>query len=298
MRSSITASFCLHVAVILLATFGLPNLIKPPPPEEQPPVIDVQLVTLSNVTNTPTRPKEVAPERDDPKPEPPKPEPPPKPVEAPPPSKSEPPPPKPQAVAPPEPKPAPTPEVKPEPKPEPKPQAPAELNNTKPTKKPKAPEDFDAILKNLAKNLPQQKAEPKAEAKKSAPQQSFEDLMKDAIPANRRNPGDPNQQVTMNERDYIQNVIQSAMLRCWNVQAGVKDAKDLVMSIKITFGADASVTNVRLEDSTTGKSQAWIVAAESAMRALRACSPYPELTKLPYDKWRDVVARFDPSRMF
>jgi hypothetical protein len=274
-------------------------LFKPPVPEEQPPVVDVELVTLSNVTNTPTRPKEVAPERDDPKPEPPKPEPPPKPVEAPPPSKSEPPPPPPQAVAPPEPKPeAPAPEAKPEPKPEPKPQAPAELKDTKPTKKPKAPEDFDAILKNLAKNLPQQKAEPKAEAKKSAPQQSFEELMKDAIPANRKSPGDPTQQLTMNEQDYINNVFRRAMLRCWNVQAGAKEAKDLIVNVRVALAQDGSVTNVRLEDNTFGKSEFWRAAAESAMRAVRVCSPYTELTKLPYDKWRDAVIRFDPSQMF
>ncbi len=297
MRSSITASFGLHVGVILLATFGLPTLMKPPPPEDQPPVIDVELVTLSTVTNTPTRPKEIAPQRDDPKPEPPKPEPPPKPVDTPPPAKSEPPPPQPQAVAPPpEPKPAPTPEVKPEPKPEPKPQAPAELNNTKPTKKPKAPEDFDSILKNLAKALPQ-KAEPKAEAKKSAPQQSFEDIMKDAIPANRKSPGDPTQQLTMNEQDYINNVFRRAMLRCWNVQAGAINAKELVVNVRVALASDGSVTNVKLEDSTFGKSEPWKVAAESAMRAVRVCSPYTELTKIPYDKWRDAVIRFDPSTM-
>jgi hypothetical protein len=250
------------------------------------------------VTNTPTRPKEVAPPRDDPKPEPPKPEPPPKPVEAPPPSKSEPPPPAPQAVAPPEPKPAPVPDVKPEPKPEPKPEAPKELSSTKPTKKPKAPEDFDAILKNLAKNLPQQKAEPKAEAKKSAPQQSFEDLMKDAIPANRKSVGDPTQPLTMNEQDYINNVFRRAMQRCWNIDPGSKNAKDLVVNIRIVLAQDGSVTGVSLADTTLGKPEAWRVAAESAMRAVRVCSPYPELTKIPYDKWRSALLVFNPADMF
>lgn len=295
MRSSLTASFALHIFAIIVATFGLPQLFKPPVPIEQPPPIDVELVTLSDVTNAPTRPREVAPPRDDPKPEPPKPEPA-KPVETPPPSKSEPPPPQPQAVAPPEPKPAPTPELKPEPKPEPKPQAPAELNNTKPTKKPKAPEDFDSILKNLAKSLPQ-KAEPKAEAKKSAPQQSFDEMMKNAIPSNRRSPGDPTQQLTMNEQDYINNVFRRAMQRCWNVQAGAKDAKDLVVNIRISLAQDGSVINVKLEDNTFGKNEFWRAAAESAMRAVRVCSPYPELAKISYDKWRDVLLVFNPSDM-
>jgi outer membrane biosynthesis protein TonB len=297
MRSSLTASFGLHILAIIIATFGLPSLWKPPAPIETPPPIDVELVTLASVTNAPTRPRDVAPPRDDPKPEPPKPEPA-KPVETPPPSKAEPPPPQPQAVAPPEPKLAPVPEVKPEPKPEPKPQAPAELNNTKPTKKPKAPEDFDSILKNLAKNLPQQKAEPKAEAKKSAPQQSFDDLMKNAIPANRRSPGDPSQQLTMNEQDYINNVFRRAMQRCWNIDPGAKGAKDLVVNIKVTLAQDGSVTSVKLDDSTFGKSDYWKVAAESAVRAVRSCSPYPELAKIPYDKWRDALLVFNPADMF
>jgi len=294
MRSSVTVSFGLHVAVILAATFGLPNIWKPPVPVESPPLV-VELVTLGDVTNVPTRPKDPEPPKpEQAKPEPPKPEP--KPVETPPPAKSEPPPPQPQAVAPPEPKPAPAPELKPEPKPEPKPQAPAELNNTKPTKKPKAPEDFDSVLKNLAKALPQQKVEPKAE-KKAESKPSFEDLMSKAIPSNRRNVGDPDKPLTMTEQDLIRNIFNKAMQRCWNAPVGAKDARDLVIPIRVALGEDGTVLRVSLEESTFGKSDFWKAAAESAMRAIRVCSPYSELPKNLYSNWKDTILSFNPKEL-
>lgn len=296
MRSSVIASISLHVIVVILATVGLPSLMKPPP-EEPLPVV-VELVTLSNETNIVTKPREPEPpKKEEPKPEPPKPDP--KPVEAPPPAptppKSEPQPQ--QVVAPPEPKPEPKPEAKPEPKPEPKPEAPRELASTKPAKKPKAPqEDFDSVLKNLAKSLPQQKAEPKAE-KKAEPKASFDDLMAKAIPSQKRTIGDPTKPLTMTERDLINNIFNKAMQRCWNIPAGAKDAKDLIINVRITLSSDGAVTSVRLEDSTFGKSDFWKAAADSAMRAVRVCSPYTELPTGLYDSWKDTVLVFDPRVM-
>lgn len=297
MRSSVIASVSLHIVVVILATVGLPTLMKPPPPDPLP--IVVELVTLSNETNIPTKPREPEPvKKEEPKPEPPKPDP--KPAEVPPPppapTKSEPQPP--QAVAPPEPKPAPKPEVKPdEPKPEPKPEAPRELANTKPAKKPKSPqEDFDTVLKNLAKNLPQQKAEPKAE-KKAEPKTSFDDLMKNAIPAQKKNIGDPDKPLTMTEQDLIKNIFNKAMQRCWNAPVGAKDAKDLVITIRVALSEDGTVMRVSLEDSTFGKSDFWKAAADSAMRAIRVCSPYSELPRNLYSSWRDSVLTFNPREL-
>lgn len=294
MRSSVVASAGLHIAVVILAAVGLPSLMKPPAPEPLPMV--VELVTLSDETNVPTRPKEPEPpKKEEPKPEP-KPEPP-KQAEQPPPTppKSE---PQPQvSVPPPEPKPQAKPEAKPEPKPEPKPQAPQELTNTRPAKKPKAPqEDFDSVLKNLAKTLPQQKNEPKAEKKpKSKP--SFDDMMTKAIPSQRRNIGDPDKPLTMTERDLIRNIFNRAMQRCWNIPAGAKDAAELIINVRISLAPDGSVLGVRLEDSTFGKSDFWRAAADSAVRAVRVCSPYTELPANLYESWKDTVLTFNPREM-
>ena len=297
MRSSVIASVALHVAVVILATVGLPSLLKPPAPEPVPLV--VELVTIADVTNVPTKPREPEPKKEEPNPEPPKPEPA-TPVETPPPPPT-PTPPKPEpkaAEAPPPPPPEPAPTPKPLPKAEePKPVAPQELANTKPAKKPKAPqEDFDSVLKNLAKSLPQQKAEPKAE-KKAEPKTNFDDLMSKAIPSNRRNIADPTKPLTMTEQDAIKNIFNRAMQRCWNIPAGAKDAADLIINVKVTLLPDGTVTNVQLADSTIGKSEFWRAAADSALRAVRICSPYSDLPRNLHDTWKNTTLTFNPREM-
>lgn len=297
MRSSIIGSVALHVSVVILATVGLPSLFKPPAPEPVPLV--VELVTIADVTNVPTKPREPEPKKEEPKPEPVKPEPP-KPVEAAPPPPPAPPKSEPKAAAAPPPEPVPEPKAPAkveEPKPEPKPKAPQELTNTKPAKKPKAPqEDFDSVLKNLAKSLPQQKAEPKAE-KKAEPKTNFDDLMAKAIPSNRRNVADPTKPLTMTEQDAIKNIFNRAMQRCWNIPAGAKDAADLIINVKVNLLPDGTVTNVQLADSTFGKSEFWRAAADSAVRAVRICSPYSDLPRNLYDTWKDTTLTFNPREM-
>ncbi|MBU0724814.1 MAG: energy transducer TonB, partial [Alphaproteobacteria bacterium] len=49
MRKGLTLSIALHVAVVALAWFGLPNLRKDPDIMEEPIVVDV--VTLSQMSN-------------------------------------------------------------------------------------------------------------------------------------------------------------------------------------------------------------------------------------------------------
>ncbi len=298
MRSSVIASVALHVAIVILATVGLPTLFKPPAPEPVPLV--VELVTIADVTNVPTKPREPEPKKEEPKPEPPKPEPA-KPVEAAPPPPPAPPKSEPKAAAAPPPEPVPEPKAPAkveEPKPEPKPKAPQELTNTKPAKKPKAPqEDFDSVLKNLAKSLPQQKAEPKAE-KKAEPKTNFDDLMAKAIPSNRRNIADPTKPLTMTEQDAIKNIFIKAMLRCWNPPVGAKDAKDLVVNIRVNLAEDGTVLRATLDDSTLGKSDFWRAAAESARRAVLVCSPFSELPRNLYPQWRESVLNFNPAEMF
>ncbi|KZD11997.1 hypothetical protein [Oceanibaculum pacificum] len=51
MRKGLTLSVGLHVAVILIAWFGLPNLRKEHEIQEEPVVVDV--VTLSQMSNPP-----------------------------------------------------------------------------------------------------------------------------------------------------------------------------------------------------------------------------------------------------
>ena len=99
-------------------------------------------------------------------------------------------------------------------------------------------------------------------------------------------------QLTQSEIDALRAQIQ----QCWNPPAGVTDAKDLIVQIRLQLNQDGSLT----ADPTLmnrGSHAFFRVAAESALRAIRRCQPY----KLPiakYDVWRDVEVTFDPREMF
>ncbi len=133
MRRSAAYSALLHLAVLLIASFGLPQLMQPPIILDQPLVVEV--LPIAEKTNVPP-PKPAQPTPEPPKPEPPKPEPP----------KPEPPKPEP-----------------PPPPPRPRPPAPEP-----PPKQREQAFDLDAVLKDLTKRQPQAKAPPPAPP---APQQ-------------------------------------------------------------------------------------------------------------------------------
>jgi outer membrane biosynthesis protein TonB len=297
----VALSVALHLVLGTLFILGMPRLFDPPIPEEMPVV--VQLVTIAPETRA-TRPNP-SPPRPNAKSDPPiadapviKPEP--EPVVAapvPPPSAEL--PPSPEPPKPPEPKPAPPPMAKP---PEPKPEQPKLIEKTEPPPKPKEkPEP------------PQQmaKSEPKPEPKKYDPAQ-FEALLKNlaAIPsapspdappqkarvASARPSSQPRAplgaQLTASEMDLVRGQIA----RCWNVPAGARDAKDLVVEIKVTVDPDGTVRQATIVDQARLASDPFFrAAAESARRAF--FNPLCRPLHLPADKyaiWKDLIVDFSP----
>ena len=279
-------SSVLHMAIILLAVFGLPHLTNPPPIIEEP--IPVELATLADKSNVPqpTPKPELKPEP--PKASPPLPPAPPLPppprVEAPPP-----PPPKPPQVAalPPPPEPAPEPlptpqaEKKPEPKPEQQVQAPPPPLPPPPVAKPKQqPENtIEKILRSVEQSKPQPPPEP------------AEKVIKQLAQTSPRPPSSLDNKMTMSEIDAVRQQIE----KCWNVPAGAKDAKDLVVEIHVTLNPDGSVRETRIVDQSRVQSDSFFrTAAESATRAILLCQPF----KLPPEKfslWQDMTLTFNPK---
>jgi colicin import membrane protein len=98
--------------------------------------------------------------------------------------------------------------------------------------------------------------------------------------------------LTQSEIDALRAQIQA----CWNPPAGVVDAKELIVRIRLQLHEDGSLSaNPALLNH--GGNPLFQVAAESAMRAIKRCQPY----KLPiakYAVWRDVEVTFDPRDMF
>jgi outer membrane biosynthesis protein TonB len=296
----VALSAALHVVLGILLIAGLPKLFDPPATEEMP--VAVQLVTIAPDTRA-TRPNPNQP-RPDAKPEIPdaetpvakpeaKPEPPPPPV---PPSSAA-VPPTPETAKPPEPKPAPPLPLKPpEPKPEPKPAEKVEAprpkakpeptsqmvkNEPKPEQKKYDPGQFEALLKNLA---PQQSA-PSPEA----PPQKARVASAKASSQPRAPLGG---QLTASELDLIRQQIA----RCWNVPAGARDAKDLVVEIRVVVDRDGTVQQATIVDQGRLGDPFFRAAAESARRAF--FNPQCRPLHLPAEKyaiWKDLVVDFSPK---
>ncbi len=288
LRFGLICSAVFHVAIVLLALFGLPQLLSPPP-EVAPPVV-VEMAELGDKTNPPPRqveaPKPVEkvaePPKQEPTPEPPKPEPPkPEPPKPEPPKPAPPPPPKPEPQPEPEPIPVPTPKPKPPepPKEQPKPDP---LKDIKPPpKKQPPPNDFDTLLKSVQKMSQTAKPLPAPQPQQQAAASSKTVLSNSNIPS---------EPVSLSDKDYI----AAQFRRCWNFDVGARDAGTLVVRVHVLLNSDGSVVRADIADDPRYYSDSFYrSAADSARRAVYACAPI----KLPpgkYDALKDLVLNFDP----
>ena len=288
MRRGITYSTILHLAVILIAFLGLPHLKRPPIEIEEP--IPVDVVTIAPKTNIPkVEPKPV--EKPEPAkkaelpPAPPLPEPPkpaPQKAEVPPPPTPTPPKPEPQVAAlPPEPTPQPKPEKKPEP-PEP-PKTAAPLVPVPPESKPKPPPEatVETILKSVEKFTP-----------RSEPERA-EKVVNELARTPRPVTSSLDNKMTISEIEAVRRQIEG----CWNVPAGAKDAKNLIIDIHLVMNPDGTVREATVVDQARMQSDGFFrAAAESARRAIYTCQPL----RLPPDKyslWQDMTLSFNPSQI-
>jgi colicin import membrane protein len=99
--------------------------------------------------------------------------------------------------------------------------------------------------------------------------------------------------LSQNEIDALR-----ARLRdCWTVPAGLADARDLVVTVRIQFNKDGSLSaDPRLMNQ--GSHPAFQAASESALRAVRRCAPYTFMPPAKYEGWKDIIVDFDPRDMF
>jgi hypothetical protein len=304
MRNAILFSTFGHVVVIALGWLGLPMLRGVDPIVEVP--IVVEMVTIGEITNVPTRHTEPEPER---KPEP-EAAPKPPPVEKAKPSAPPPPPPPREEVAalpPPEPKPEPKaapkpePEAKPEAKPEPK--VPESVAKAAPKRKPKPPDPFASVLKTVEEIKRQPRPEEPAEKtnKKAEPEKKEEfDLDQIAKAISRTDRFDASRPVTLSRDDALASLILRKISPCWNIPAGAKDAQDLSIEINLAMNPDGTVQKAEIQDRTRMQTDPFFrAAAESALRAVLnpRCSPLP-LPREQYQVWQDLTLNFNPSQMF
>jgi outer membrane biosynthesis protein TonB len=313
-------SAVLHLVLGTVLVFGLPTLFSPHAPEEMP--IAVQLVTMGPQTRA-SHPNPNMPQREaklePPLPGPPaeKPAPVPTPVRpAPPPTRAE-APPAPPAPAPPEPKPvppAPSAALAQHPK-QPELPPPPPLPEPKPLPLPPPPKpSVEAATPKPPPERPQQLAryEAKAEANKYNPGQ-FDALLRNlAAQDTPLSPEAPPQtirvaagrasaqphaplgnQLSASELDMVREQIS----RCWNIPAGARDAKDLVVEIRVVVLPDGNVQQATILDQGRAAADPFFrAAAESARRAF--FNPLCRPLRLPPDKyeiWKDMTVDFSPK---
>jgi outer membrane biosynthesis protein TonB len=313
MREGLAVSAVLHTAIILVILLGLPDFLKKEPPPEET-AVAVKLVNIAELTRASQRnpkpvekaeldtpPPPVPAVKPEPKPDPltpppspppsasapPSPPPPPPPPEPPKPSPPPPPPPPVPAPAPlpkpPEPKPEPP---KPEPpKPEVKPEPPKPQAKPTPPKPDKAKQDqqVDDLLKNLTAKATQQE---KQDAPPKPPKQV-------AAAAASAQPNAPlGSQLSTSEKDTIIAQIE----QCWSPPAGAKDAKNLIITLRVQLASDGTPQSVQIVDQGRYNSDGFFrSAADSAVRAVRNPNCVP--LKVPpdkFDQWKNMTLNFDP----
>ncbi len=304
MRAGAIFSGILHAVVLALAYFGLPLLVSPEPALDTP--IPVQILIVEERTMVPT----VRPKREKPTPpkprrrlaETPAPPPPPAPSKAPEPPKVAvaPSPPEPAHVA----KPRPLPKLEPRPEPKPPEQIAALKRSPKPKPKPAPPKryEFASVLKSVEKlrkqKKPKEEPPPKKAAKPAPPppppppekQVKVAKVVPEA-PIPERNLGN---RMTASEIDAVRRQIE----QCWNVPIGAKDAKNLVIEIRVLLNPDGSVRRaIVLNKARMLVDSFFRAAAESARRAVLQCSPLT-LPLAKYDDWQTITLSFNPKNMF
>ena len=197
------------------------------------------------------------------------------------------PPPPPEPIAEPEPEPEPEPVVEPEPAPEPEAPTPVPLAKP-PAKKP----SFETLLKDLAE---EETPEP-PQATPPEEDDSFDDLLASLADAEEKPPAEAATRVALTgpARQTITDAIKRKVERNWSVPAGVLDAAELVVKLRIELAPDGSVRRVEIVDADSGAN--YRTMAESGRRAVLKASPFEILTRYVdrYEGWRDITMTFSP----
>ncbi len=253
-------SSTVHLIILLLAIFGLPEFLTPTP-DPEPMVIAVELVPISEITNIKKSKKLV---REDKKSK----EKPKEPEKKKAPTKSE--------------------DKKPEKKKENLVKIQDKKKKAEKKKEPKKkdekkPED-DAILKDKKKPEDDKKTDKKkVEDKKTAKKSSKSDKEYDStIP------------MSLSERDAI----VGQFVKCWRVPAGSASDYNLLVKLQLKIRRDGYVTSVDLPSSLRGRygrDTFFRAAVYSAVRAVKKCNPLKNLPPKKYDTWKETELTFNPK---
>ena len=90
-------------------------------------------------------------------------------------------------------------------------------------------------------------------------------------------------------------MVARQMASCWSIEPGARDARNLIVEVRVFLNPDGSVLRTEIVDVARMNSDSFFrSAAENAQRSVLRCSPF----SLPADKfeiWRELNLKFDPS---
>ena len=293
MRNGVFTSISAHLAVVLFAQFGLPQLFTKPPVSVD--IIPVDLLLLNKKVTPP--PAEVI------KPEPK--------IEVKPPkliqtknlvkqkkiqqtlSPSPPPPmnkPKPASKKPLKKlKPKPTisslaqPRLKPVLKKKAKPSQQKKITKIKEIEKPKR--DFASVLKDVSA-LKKAKKIPEISKIKTISKNTLSQLQR-------------KERASITEIERLKQMIRQQIKPCWSPPVGAKEAEGLAITINIRVDKRGYVTNAKIINGEAMRSSKTVqAAADAGRRAVLnlACQPF-RLPQDLHDEWKDINFNFDPRKM-
>ncbi|GHT88440.1 hypothetical protein FACS1894113_0870 [Alphaproteobacteria bacterium] len=95
-------------------------------------------------------------------------------------------------------------------------------------------------------------------------------------------------------------LLRQAIKKCWHFPAGLRNAEDLVVDIKMELDKDGRVKKAEIMNASKMNSDPdFKIAAENAYRAVLdpKCNPLP-LPKDKYEEWKELELSFNPKDMF
>lgn len=319
----------LHLAVVLLAVFGLPWLYDTNEVLQATPVSvisEAQFRELKNQKPPAQQKKQEQPKEQEIPPAPPapdvaqpepEPEPPPEPEPAQEPVVQPEPPPEPQQQAeqqqpvvqpepPPEPPqqvvaPEPPPQPKPQPVTPPEPQVAEAQPKPVPPKKPNPPKKKDEPKK---KQDTKQKDKPKEE-QVAADDTSFLKDIEKKLKKNQKKSQQPQQQAALPQENYDgpplsegeKDMIRQQVQGNWIIEIGMQGLADMTVEVKVRMNPDGSVQSAKADPNSSNGHPNWPIFARSCENAVLKSSPLRMPPDKPYAAWATMTLVFNAREM-
>ena len=151
--------------------------------------------------------------------------------------------------------------------------------------------NFDSLLKSVAAEEESPKTVPKFD-------EFLENIAEVPIPDENEVPSNISavNRTTKGLSNKIGKLIKANVEANWSVPAGIINAADLVVTIRIRLARDGSVESADILDEDHTTDENFRTMAESARRAVWKASPITALRQFgeDYTEWRDVTFRFRP----